>query len=261
MPARLVAALSLAWLCASCSQWDHPVNIPFVATWQGEAIDCTSTGPALTDLRFYVSNVQLVDAEGQSHDVRFATEMAWQNDAVAYIDLEDGAGACQNGTNDTSNHVLGVAGAREYHGLRFTIGVPFRLNHANPLTAKPPLDDPDMHWHWRSGYKFLRAGVRTEDDGFWIHAGSAGCKGTVGNITDCKFPNRIEVFLPEFVVGEDSVRVDLTELLAGVDLGDGTGTDCSSGPPETSCLAPFAAIGIDFVTGEQTGAQRVFSVQ
>ena len=251
----------MALLCSSCSQWDHPVNIPFVATWQGEPIDCVSTDAALSDLRFYVSNVQLVDTEGQSHDVRFATEMDWQNDAVAYIDLEDGAGACQNGTLGTSSYVLGVAVAREYRGLRFTIGVPFRLNHANPLIAKPPLDDPDMHWHWRSGYKFLRAGIRSADDGFWLHAGSAGCEGTVGNITDCKFPNRIEVNLPEFRVGDDSVSVDLTALLEGIDLNDGARTDCSSGPPETACVAPFAAFGIDFKTGEQTGTQRVFSVQ
>ena len=208
-----------------------------------------------------MSNVQLVDADGVGHDVRFATEMAWQNDAVAYIDLEDGMGACQNGTADISSYVLGVASARESHGLRFTIGVPFRLNHANPLTAKPPLDDPDMHWHWRSGYKFLRAGVRTEDDGFWIHTGSAGCEGTVGSISDCKLPNRIEVSLPDFVVGESSVNVDLTALFDGIDFGDGIRSDCSSGPPEAACIAPFAALGIDFKTGEQTGTQRVFSVQ
>ena len=98
MLARPLVALAAAAICASCSQWDQPVNIPFVATWQGEPIDCTSSDSALTDLRFYVSNVQLVDSEGQSHDVRLATEMDWQNDAVAYIDLEDGQGACQNGT-------------------------------------------------------------------------------------------------------------------------------------------------------------------
>ena len=27
-----------------------------------------------------------------------ATEIDWQNDAVALLDLEDGTGACQNGT-------------------------------------------------------------------------------------------------------------------------------------------------------------------
>lgn len=252
---------ALAAILASCSQWDQPVEIPFVATWQSHAIDCASSGTALSDLRFYVSNVRLVDAQGLDHDIRFATEMAWQNDAVAYIDLENGAGSCENGTTGRSDHVLGVARAGEFHGLRFTIGVPFRLNHANPLIAKPPLDDPDMHWHGRSGYKFLRAGVRTGDDGFWIHAGSAGCDGTVGNITGCSFPNRIEVYLPDFTVGEDTVSVDLTELVTGVDLYDETRSDCSSGPAETSCVAPFAALGIDFSTGEQSGPQRVFSVR
>ena len=85
----------------------------------------------------------------------------------------------------------------------------FDLNHDNPLTAEPPLDDPDMHWHWRSGYKFLRAGIRTATDGFWIHAGSAGCEGTVGNITGCRFPNRIDVFLPDFVPGVEHRQVSI----------------------------------------------------
>jgi len=259
--ARLLAALLVPLVCASCSQWDYPVNIPFVATWQGEPISCESPGAALSDLRFYVSNVQLLDNDGRSHDVRFATEMSWQNDAVAIIDLENGEGACLNGTAELSTYVLGVAKVKEYRGLRFTIGVPFRINHENPLTAEAPLDDPDMHWHWRSGYKFLRAGVSTQSDGFWIHVGSAGCEGTVGNITGCRFPNRIEVELPDFVVDEHVVTVDLSALVAGTNLDDGTPTDCSSGPAEAACTAPFAALGIAFETGEQTGTQRVFSVQ
>ena len=164
MPARLLATLIVAWLTSSCSQLDQPIRIPFVATWQGQAIDCRSPGLALSDLRFYVSNVKLIDRDGVAHDVRYATEMEWQNDAVAYIDLEDGEGACQNGTAETFDHVLGVAPAADYEGLRFTVGVPFRINHANPLTAKPPLDDPDMHWHWRSGYKFLRASLEVYAD-------------------------------------------------------------------------------------------------
>ena len=261
MPARTLAALTVAWLCTSCSQWDHPVNIPFVASWKGQAIECSSPNEALTDLRFYVSNVQLVDSEGRGHDVRFATEMAWQNDAVAFIDLEDGLGACQNGTTETFDHVLGVAKAGDYRGLRFTVGVPFRLNHANPLTAKPPLDDPDMRWHRRSGYKFLRAGIRTEDDGFWLHAGSAGCEGTVDHVAECQFPNRIEVNIPDFVAGQDTVQIDLAALTAGTDLANQETSDCSSGLPETSCVAPFSALGVDFPTGEKSGTQRVFSVE
>ncbi len=258
---RFAATLTVAWLLSSCSQLDQSIRVPFVATWQGQAIDCSSPGIALSDLRFYISNVQLIDREGVAHDIRYATEMGWQNDAVAYIDLENGDGACQNGTAETFDHILGVAPAADYQGLRFTVGVPFRINHSNPLTAKPPLDDPDMHWHWRSGYKFLRAGVRSDTDGFWIHTGSAGCEGTVGDITGCKFPNRIHVELAGFVPDTHAIAVDLSALLAGTSITDEVRSDCSSGPPETTCVAPFAALGIDFKTGEQTGPQSVFSLR
>ena len=117
-----------------------------------------------------------------------------------------------------------------------------------------------MHWHWRSGYKFLRAGIRTEDDGFWIHIGSTGCEGTVGHVTGCRFPNRIQIELPEFAPGESAVEIDLAALVVGTNLEDGKPDDCSSGPAETSCVAAFGALGIDHSTGEQTGSQSVFSV-
>ena len=250
----------MAVLATGCGR-DLALDIPFTATWQGEAISCNSQWPALSDLRLYINNVQLIDADGDAHDIRYATEYAWENDAVALIDLEDGTATCANGTAETFDRLIGAVPQREYRGLRFTVGVPFRLNHANPLTAEPPLDDAAMHWHWRSGYKFLRAGVRTGMDRFWIHVGSAGCEGTVGHITGCRFPNRIEVELPEFVPGEHGVRVDLAELLAGTDLGDGEPSDCSSGPAEEACIAPFAALGIDFASGEQQGVQRVFSIR
>ena len=237
------------------------VEIPFVATWNGNLLACDSAAPALTDLRFYVSDPQLIDSDGRWHDVRFATEFPWQNDAVALIDLENGNEACVNGTPNVYSNVVGVARAGDYRGLRFTVGVPFSLNHANPLTARPPLDDADMHWHWRSGYKFLRAGIRTQNDGYWIHVGSAGCEGTVGHVTGCGFPNRILVELPEFSPGTNMVAIDLAALAAGIDLKDGASTDCSSGPAETSCAAAFGALGINHATGEQEGTQSVFSAQ
>ncbi len=261
MPARLLTALTLACLCVSCSQSDLGFSIPVIPTWNGQPISCESGSPTLTDLRFYMSDIQLIDNEGQARDIRFATEFPWQNDAVAFIDLENGGGACMNGTPNVSPKVIGVAPGGEYRGLRFTVGVPFKLNHLNPLTAGPPLDDPDMHWHWRSGYKFFRAGIRTETDGFWIHVGSAGCEGTVGHITGCRFPHRIQVELPDFVPGEDELAIDLAQLLAGTDLEDGVTSDCSSGPPEGSCIEPFVNLGIDFHSGKQRDAQRVFSTR
>jgi hypothetical protein len=92
------------------------------------------------------------------------------------------------------------------------------------------------------------------------HPVSAGCEGTVGYITGCDYPNRIEVYLPDFVPGQSSVRIELAELLNGIDLTDSKPNDCSSEPSEETCVGPFAALGIDFVTGKQAGSQRVFSV-
>lgn len=260
MPRHYLFLVAVALLCAACGR-DLAVDIPFSVTWNGEPLTCNDAGPTLTDLRLYINNVQLLDGEGRVHDVRYATEYAWENDAVALIDLEDGTGACANGTREVFDRILGAVPERKYRGLRFTVGVPFRLNHENPLTATPPLDDSAMHWHWRSGYKFLRAGVQTATDGFWIHVGSAGCEGTVGHITACRFPNRILVELPGFVPGENGVGIDLAALLEGTDLDDGQADDCSSGPAEDSCNAPFAALGIDFATGQQSGSQSVFSVR
>ena len=57
------------------------------------------------------------------------------------------------------------------------------------------------------------------------------------------------------------VAVDLAALLDGTDLEDEAASDCSSGPPESACVAPFAALGIDFKSGEQDGTQRVFSTR
>lgn len=259
MRVRILFIFSLLFI-GSCGQWDLVVEIPFIATWQGKPVDCSSESTTLTDLRFYVSNPQLLNKSGEAVDVRFATEYDWQNDAVALIDLENGEGSCMNGTSHVRSAVIGVTRADQFKGLRFTIGVPFRVNHEDPSRAEPPLNNADMHSQLNTGYKFLRAGIRTETDGFWIHAVSAGCEGTVGYITGCDYPNRIEVYLPDFVPGQSSVRIELAELLNGIDLTDSKPNDCSSEPSEETCVGPFAALGIDFVTGKQAGSQRVFSV-
>ena len=204
--------------------------------------------------------MQLLDGAGNARSVDLHTDIPWQQSDLSLIDLENGQGPWTGGSADTFAYVVGGGPPGDYTGLRFTVGVPFDRNHANPLSAAAPLDDPAMHWHWRSGYKFMRAGAATADDGFWIHLGSAGCQGTVRNVSGCRFPNRIVVELRGFVPNEDTVAIDLKALFDGVDFTDGVAGDCSSGPAEAACLAPFAALGLDFTSGELTGQQRVFSI-
>jgi uncharacterized repeat protein (TIGR04052 family) len=214
----------------------------------------------LSDLRFYISEIELLGASGETTRLKLHEDIPWQQADLALIDLEDGQGTCANGTSETTAYLVGSVPPGEYRGLRFTVGVPFERNHADPLSAAPPLDDPAMHWHWRSGYKFMRAGIKTAGDGFWIHVGSAGCTGTVGDIDSCRFPNRAAVALTEFRPNRDRVALDLKSFFSDVDFDDGEATDCSSAPGETACIAPFAALGIDSDDGSRTRGQRVFSV-
>ena len=139
-------------------------------------------------------------------------------------------------------------------------GLPSELLRRRPdvLQAEPPLTDTAMHWHWVSGYRFLRAGVANGADGFWLHLGSTRCKGTVTDIQGCASSNRAEAELPGFVPGRDAVVVDLQKLVDAVDLEDGVPTDCSSEPAELTCTAPFAALGVDFGSGKVNAPASIF---
>jgi uncharacterized repeat protein (TIGR04052 family) len=209
-------------------------------------LGCGESEVSLTDLRFFVSDVVLIDSGGVEYPLFLTADEHWQQDDVALIDLENGEGACTNGTQETNTTLSGSSDGVDVEGIRFTIGVPFELNHANPLLADAPLDDSAMHWHWRSGYKFLRAGVTTVTDGFWMHLGSTGCEGTVQNISACRSPNRVTVELSGFSPDKNRINVDLAALLNGIDLGDGNRSDCSSGPSESACARPFANLGLNF---------------
>ena len=257
---RLVLLIFLFLALSACSRRPVELVVPFEAVHGGEVIRCDSpdSGPILTDLRFFVASVQAIRDDGVTVDLLLHPDDQWQQADLALLDFEDGTGDCDNGTPETNTILRGTLPAGEYRGLLFTIGVPFDLNHADPLLATAPLDDTAMHWHWRAGYKFMRAGIRTLDDGFWVHLGSTGCEGTVRQITECRFPNRVDVLLPEFLPGKDSVVVDLAALLKETDLLDAEATDCSSGPAEKSCEAPFHALGLDFATGSVLNTQNVF---
>jgi len=259
---RISVCLTIICLCASCAEPRVPATVIFAAQYAGQSLTCDAQHgvPALTDLRFFVHDIELRAADGTWSTLRLANDGDWQQDGLALLDLEDGSAACPNGTAEMNAAVTGTLPDGDYLGLRFVLGVPFDRNHADPLTASAPLDDSAMHWHWRSGYKFLRAGLVSGTDGFWIHLGSTGCEGTVGNITACRQPNRARIELADFVPGQDTVVVDFSALLEGTALDDGEASDCSSAPSEKSCKAPFAAFGLDFSSHRAPAGQSIFRV-
>ena len=177
--------LSLSALAA-----DTPVTFNFEATLAGQPWTCDvkTADVSPTDIRFFVSEVEVHDAEGNSAPVAITADKTWQNDTVALIDLAPG---CTETSPETHTALTGTAPAGEWTRMSFTLGVPFELNHKNPATAKPPLSTTSMHWSWRGGYKFLR--LDAEGSGF--HIGSTGCEGPMAKIKHCAKPNRARVTL------------------------------------------------------------------
>ena len=257
---RLMMIIAAAGWQASCSKASAPIEIEFRPVYAGAEVACSGPeDPTLTDLRFYVHNLRLQDVDGTYHNIELDSD-EWQQSGLALLDLEDATGNCLNGTEVTNYSVRGSVSGQAFRALEFELGVPFAVNHGDPLQAEPPLGDADMHWHWRGGYKFLRAGLKNDADSFWLHLGSTGCAGTIQNITGCNAPNRVAVRLENFRPG-DVVLLDLAALVDASSLDEGMPTDSSSGPAEKHCAAAFAALGLEHATGRPDGVQQLFSVQ
>jgi uncharacterized repeat protein (TIGR04052 family) len=193
-------------------------------------------------------------------------EAPWQDGAVALLDFEDATGGCEgSGPTNTALAVSGPAGP--WAGLRFTVGVPFDLNHADAATAGAPLNTSAMFWSWASGYKFLKFDGSTAGmpGGLALHLGSTGCAADAsGAVTDCAHPNRAVIELVGPIDPETSVvTLDLAALLDGMDLESNTpdtAPGCMSAPNDPECAGPFAQLGLPFGDASPAG-QRAFSIR
>lgn len=114
------------------------------------------------DFRFYVSNVALIDENGEAVPLELEQDGKWQYQNTALLDFEDGTSACDNGTADMNTTIVGTVPEGDYQSLQFTMGVPEKLNHDDAAIAPSPLNLTSMWWSWQGGYKFLRADLETD---------------------------------------------------------------------------------------------------
>lgn len=287
---RIALAVSLA-CAAACSDDEttatREVEIRFDALVGGAAAACgtdyTDIGASgatmrLQDLRFYVSDVQLITAGGDVYEVELEDDGTWQGQGVALLDFEDGSAECgANGNSETRDVVRGTVVEGDYSALRFTLGIPSALNHQDTAAAPAPFNLGAMFWVWQTGYKFLRVDMMTEVNGApaaWnIHLGSTGCESaapTTAPATACSKPNRPTYTFEGFDPDTDTVAFDLAELLDGVDIAadtPDTSPGCMSNPGDVAeCTTLFTNMGIDFASGGASSCgfdecQRLFSLR
>jgi len=167
-----------------------------------------ATDGQLTDTRFYIANVVLIDASGNTTPL-VLTDNANQSAAggVALIDFGHNTAIATAPVSCTTSYyttLTGKVAPGTYTGISMTVGVSarsadfaLRLNHTNAmdLTAPLPLQSADMAWSWQSGRKFMKiqfrptAGLTTyaASTGAYVsgspttdwnvHIGSTGCAG------------------------------------------------------------------------------------
>ncbi len=281
----------------------QPVAITFAGRLAGRPFTCSSQYEGVgtkmdtvtpQDLRFFVSDVDLLDANGAAVPVGLDQDGVWQYKSVALVDLEDGTGGCRNGNAAMHTAATGVVPAGHYVGLRFFVGVPYELDHGDPLTAPSPLNMTAMFWNWQFGYKFIRAEVtalplpqsainagnaeppapagnasapveksKRRSSGFAVHIGSTGCgnaSATMAPDHECKRPNRVLVALSQFDPAKDVVIFDLDKLLADSDVAKNspnTPPGCMSGENDPDCIPIMKALGLPF-QDSPGGEQVVF---
>jgi uncharacterized repeat protein (TIGR04052 family) len=227
------------------------------------------------DFRFYVSNVRLLDASGRTTPIDLDQDGKWQLDDLTLLDFEDGTGLCSNGTPEMNSQIAGKVPEGEYTGLRFTLGVPFKMNHTDPLTQPSPLNLTALFRVWNTGHKFARIEFASTGAprGFFIHLGSTGCTPHETKLTvpvSCKAANRVEVTFPSFDLSRDAVIADLAALVANTNVDTsqnppspdgraGMGVGCMSGPSYADCSGLFRNFGIPFGDG-LAGEQKFFRV-
>ncbi len=218
------------------------------------------------DFRLYIHNVRLLDETGKEVPLQLDQDGTWQLDDLALIDFEDARGACGNGTPEINTVAVGVVPSEhQYHGLKFTVGVPFEKNHTDLTKMPSPLNLTSMAWVWNAGRKFIRIEFAStgRPRGNVLHLGSTGCtpnttKTTVP--TSCVNPNRPEISLPDFDPAKDQVVLDLAALLQDSDV-DNTpkefASGCMSSVNNPDCEPLFSNLGLALKGGDPH-AQTVF---
>ncbi len=282
--------------------------LEFVAKAGDDDVDCTTTvsglGPeggyagGLSDLRFYVSNLKLNDAEGHAlvatldeNDFQYASDAG----SVSLFDLTgNSAGTCAGnaiafaeGTARTNSAITGTAIVERVRSVSFDVGVPQAVMQdviANHSAEGAPSPLNELQWTWASGYRhfvmnFAVEGAAGDAGEGYVHLGSRDCGPADGLALEdreaCGFVNTPQVVLDGFDLLTNKVVLDVPAVLAGLDfvspiydldtfevLGEGAGVECHSSPMQSDCASVFESFGLDEESGLADAAQdEVFRVE
>jgi len=243
-------------LLTGCFETKQPTKISFEPLYQNVAISCENSfshdidGPnnkkaqqkwQYKQLQFFIHGVE-VNTKQKGWQPWLMTTNANQTSNVALL------GETCHEKNEQSYWQLELTALDEpveVTDIRFTLGVPFELNHLNPLTQPSPLNDSSMFWGWQGGHKFMRTELSSQNDDWLFHLGSTGCKALSpvrAPKSECLQPNRVVVSFP-FTTQATTIEFDLAALIRGIELT--RENSCQSAVDEGSCKVLFNNLGMN----------------
>ena len=286
---KMVLSLLVLSLLSACgdssdTQVDEPrrFQLEFVASASGQPLRCAQTlselgvkkaKGTLLDFAFYVRGLTFLRADGSEVSAELDTN-TWQNQNVALLDFQDRSDECKGSPKPTNRVLLGKVPSQDsFNSIRFTLGLPPSLNHANPASAKAPFNVQRLFWSWQSGYKALRLDIapeggitRPSDPSFsgtnyFFHLGSTGCTGNpiAGQNVKCMRTNQPTVTLSNFEFQKSKVSIDVAKLLTSLDLStdEADTPGCMSDLTDPECKAFFSALGLDFTSGKVSKTPQI----
>lgn len=253
-----MALLGVAVLAYGCTRSAPDVAVRFELDDSGIVHQDERPHIAVRSLQFYVHDIELRDANGKWRQFAFSNAHQ-QSPRVALIELAKTPELAQ-----IRGHAAAGDGA-PYSAIRFTLGVPFDLNHANPLTAAAPLDRSELFWSWQLGYKFLRVDLADGERQWSFHLGSTGCVSASSvrpPSSPCAEPNRVRVEFDGFDPTRAPIRIRLHELVDA--MREANHESCTGGYASTpACAAPYTRTGLNPATGacqdDICRSQRLFA--
>jgi uncharacterized repeat protein (TIGR04052 family) len=250
---------SITVVCACSGPAKNAVAIQFALSPHSAANGAQGDSAHVHDLRFYVHDVVLL-AENRELPLTLTTN-EWQDTRLVLIDMTGSS------ADDTNAAIRGTTAesAGAYTGVRFVLGVPFEMNHADPLSAASPLNRGEMFWVWQSGYKFLRADLDDADRQWSFHLGSTGCVSASAvrpPRSPCSQPNTVTIELRGFDPTQRAIHVRVDEIIRAMRASDHR-TCTGNYAQDPACAAGYGMTGLELNTG-RCGAnacegQRLFT--
>jgi len=249
---------------SGCGEKKSHDNVNFQPVFGDISIDCNSQfihqSPKETSqksldkwqyqqLQFFIYGVE-VKTSNNGWQPWLMTENNFQTDNIALLGEICGQ---KNKQSNWQLELTALNGSMEISEIRFTLGVPFSLNHLNPLTQVSPLNIPSMFWGWRGGHKFMRVELISSNDDWLFHLGSTGCKSASpvrAPKDECLQPNRVVVSLP-FNTKNLDIKLDLAALFRGLALQ--RESSCQSSVDNDNCKIIFENLDL----GNENGREQL----